>query len=68
MRHFLSTLDYPDKDLAVVTPPDPLLVGQASHVVHGAAHILGAAQHPDKRQRRSRQDIPAKEAQGASAS
>lgn len=68
MRHFLSTLDYPDKDLAVVTPPDPLLVGQASHVVHGAAHILGAAQHPDKRQRRSRQDIPAKEAHGASAS
>lgn len=49
MRHFLSSLDYPGKDLSVVTPPDPLLVGHASHVVHSAAHILGAAQHPDLR-------------------
>ena len=49
MRHFLSNLDYPGKDLTVVTPPDPLLVGQASHVVHSAAHILGAAQHPELR-------------------
>ncbi|MGY6411830.1 MAG: polyphosphate kinase 2 [Alkalilacustris sp.] len=42
MRHFLSSLDYPGKDPAVVTPPDPLLVGQAGHVVHSAARILGA--------------------------
>ena len=49
MRHFLSGLDYPGKDLSVVTPPDPLIVGQASHVVHTAAHILGAAQHPELR-------------------
>ena len=42
MRHFLSSLDYPGKDSAVVTPPDPLLVGQAGHVVHSAARILGA--------------------------
>lgn len=27
MRHFLSNLDYPDKDLNVVTTPDPLVVG-----------------------------------------
>ncbi|MDO5647293.1 polyphosphate kinase 2 [Paracoccus sp. (in: a-proteobacteria)] len=44
MRHFLSTIDYPGKDLDVVLPPDPLIVGQASHVVHGAAHIIG--NHP----------------------
>ncbi|WP_444454726.1 polyphosphate kinase 2 [Rhodobacter capsulatus] len=49
MKHFLSSLDYPDKDLSIVTPPDPLIVGHASHVVHGAAHILASAQHPEKR-------------------
>ncbi|RWR12760.1 polyphosphate kinase 2 [Paenirhodobacter populi] len=46
MRHFLSTLDYPDKDLALVTPPDPLIVGHAAHVVHKSDHMLGAALHP----------------------
>ncbi|MFD2173935.1 polyphosphate kinase 2 [Rhodobacter lacus] len=49
MRHFLSSLDYPDKDLSIVTPPDPLIVGHARHVVHSAEHILGAAQHPEAR-------------------
>ncbi len=49
MKHFLSTLDYPDKDHEVVTPPDPLIVGRASHVIHNADHILGAALHPDMR-------------------
>lgn len=49
MRHFLSTLDYPDKDLTVVTPPDPLIVGHAGHVIHQAEHILGSAQHPAQR-------------------
>ncbi|MDO5657888.1 MAG: polyphosphate kinase 2 [Paracoccus sp. (in: a-proteobacteria)] len=47
MRHFLSTLDYPDKDHAVVGIPDPLIVGHASHVVHGMAHILDASVHPE---------------------
>jgi hypothetical protein len=49
MRHFLSTLDYPDKDPTVATPPDPLIVGRASHVVQRSDHILGAALHPDQR-------------------
>ncbi|MCV2868181.1 polyphosphate kinase 2 [Defluviimonas sp. WL0002] len=49
MKHFLSSLDYPDKDLTVVTQPDPLIVGRASHVVHQAEHILGASLHPDLR-------------------
>ena len=42
MRHFLSTLDYPGKDHAIAQAPDPLIVGPASHVVHGASHLLAA--------------------------
>src|SRR6056297_950119 len=49
MLHFLSSLDYPDKDLRVAHAPDPLIVGQASHVIHRAQHILGASLHPDTR-------------------
>lgn len=33
MRHFLSHLDYPDKDADVARPPDPLIVGHAGDVV-----------------------------------
>ncbi|GAB5438302.1 polyphosphate kinase 2 [Falsiruegeria mediterranea] len=51
MRHFLSTLDYPDKDLDVVGQPDPLIVGQAHHVIQRSDHILGTALHPDQRQK-----------------
>ena len=40
MKHFLSTLDYPDKDLSVATPPDPLIVGHASHVIHDSQNLL----------------------------
>ncbi len=49
MKHFLSTIEYPDKDYEVVGQPDPLIVGRASHVVHSADHILGASLHPDQR-------------------
>ena len=49
MRHFLHTLDYPDKDHGLVFAPDPLIVGHASQVIHGADHILGASLHPDQR-------------------
>ncbi len=49
MKHFLASLDYPDKNLEVVGTPDPLIVGHASHVVHQADHILGAALHPGTR-------------------
>jgi polyphosphate kinase 2 len=58
MRHFLASLDYPGKDHDVVRSPDPLIVGRASHVVHGADHILGASLHPDMR----RSDTPPKPA------
>ncbi len=49
MRHFLSTIDYPDKDHDIVGQPDPLIVGQAHHVIHRSEHILGTALHPDTR-------------------
>ena len=49
MRHFLSTLDYPGKDPEVALQPDPLIVGQAIHVIHRSEHILGRALHPDQR-------------------
>lgn len=49
MRHFLASIDYPDKDHEVVGGPDPLIVGQAHHVIHRAEHILGTALHPDTR-------------------
>ncbi len=52
MRHFLNSLDYPDKDHEVVARSDSLIVGSASHVVHQADHILGASLHPDQRRRR----------------
>ncbi|HEY0275200.1 MAG TPA: polyphosphate kinase 2 [Paenirhodobacter sp.] len=49
MKHFLSTLDYPDKDPAIAAMPDPLIVGHAAHVVHGSDHVLGTALHPSSR-------------------
>ena len=51
MRHFLSSLDYPGKDVELVGHPDPLIVGQAHHVIHRSDHILGTALHPEARQR-----------------
>ena len=49
MRHFLSTLEYPDKDESIAQAPDPLIVGQAHHVIHRSEHILGTALHPETR-------------------
>ncbi|MEN8834087.1 polyphosphate kinase 2 [Pacificibacter sp.] len=49
MRHFLSTIDYPDKNHDIARAPDPLIVGHASQVVHSADHILGASLHPSSR-------------------
>jgi len=51
MRHFLASLDYPGKDLEIVGLPDPLIVGQADHVIHRSDHILGTALHPDTRRK-----------------
>ena len=47
MKHFLSTIDYPGKDLEVVGAPDPLIVGHASQVLgQGPGHLMDAARHP----------------------
>ena len=46
MKHFLSTIDYPGKDVSVIGTPDPLIVGRPSQVLTGAGHILDTATHP----------------------
>ena len=49
MTYFLNAVEYPGKDHRIVRAPDPLIVGQASHVVGRSEHILGASLHPEKR-------------------
>lgn len=49
MRHFLASLDYSEKDPDVVGTPDDNIVGQASHVLHQADHILASSLHPNQR-------------------
>ncbi len=49
MLHFLNSLDYPDKDPEVVHSADPLIVGNARHVIGRDDHILGKSLHPNAR-------------------
>ncbi|MCY3829443.1 MAG: polyphosphate kinase 2 [Rhodospirillaceae bacterium] len=49
MRHFLSNLPYPGKDLKVVGEPDPLIVGGPAHAIGESDHIFGSSLHPDQR-------------------
>lgn len=49
MKHFLTSLNYPDKNVELVTPPDPKIIHQAESVVHEADHILAASLHPRTR-------------------
>jgi len=46
MQHFLSSLDYDNKDHSIVTGPDPLIVGASAHVIGTDAHIISKAVHP----------------------
>ena len=46
MQHFLSSLAYADKDHAVVTGPDPLIVGAGAQVIGADTHIIGKTVHP----------------------
>ena len=39
MQYFLSKLDYPDKDLEVVSNPDPLIIGSPSQVIQKNLHM-----------------------------
>jgi len=41
MQHFLTSLDYPDKDAHVVRGPDPLIVGTTSQVIEKDRHLWG---------------------------
>ena len=41
MQHFLSQLDYPDKNEHVVHGPDPLIVGTPSQVIEKDSHLWG---------------------------
>ena len=41
MQHFLSQLDYPDKDEHVLHGPDPLIVGEPSQVIEKGRHLWG---------------------------
>lgn len=49
IRHFLSQLEYPDKDTSVATPPDPLIFHQAEAVLNKSDHILASSLHPENR-------------------
>jgi polyphosphate kinase len=39
MQHFLSALDYPDKDTHIVHGPDPLIVGSSGQVISKDQHL-----------------------------
>lgn len=39
MQHFLTKLDYPDKNLEVVSDPDPLIVGSPAQVIRKDVHL-----------------------------
>jgi polyphosphate kinase 2 len=43
LQHFLSSLDYPNKDESIVVGCDPLIVGSTAHVVHKAGRLLSPA-------------------------
>ncbi len=43
MRHFLISLDYPDKDVAAIGTPDPLIIGKAGQVIRGVEGLKDAA-------------------------
>jgi polyphosphate kinase len=46
MKHFLTTIDYPDKDIEVIGQPDPLIVGRAASVLGIEGHIPRSAMNP----------------------
>jgi polyphosphate kinase 2 len=46
MHHFLASLPYPNKNTHVIKKADPLIVGNAAHVIIEDKHILGKSLHP----------------------
>jgi len=49
MRHFLSTLNYEDKNEETVGRPDPFIVTSSDHAIGNSEHILGKSLHPEQR-------------------
>jgi polyphosphate kinase 2 len=49
LQHFLSAMDYPNRDENVVSGADPLIVGSTRHVVNQSEHIFGKSLHPQTR-------------------
>jgi len=49
MRHYLSSLDYPEKDADLIGTPDPQLVFHADTIIHRSEHILSRSLHPKTR-------------------
>lgn len=49
MRHFLSSLNYEDKDEETVGNSDPFIVTSSAHAIGNSQHILGKSLHPDLR-------------------
>ena len=47
MQHFLGALPYPMKDRAIVTGPDPLIVGTTEHVMRRNHDLIATAVHPE---------------------
>ncbi len=47
MSHFLWSLPYPNKDLSIVRPPDPLIVGSTEHVIGHDMNIIDKTVHPE---------------------
>ncbi len=60
MQHFLAVLGYEGKDRAIVTGPDPLIVGASAHVIGADMHIINKTVHPAlKRNRGEAKQHPA---------
>ena len=49
MRHFLSQLPYPTKDIARVGKLDPLIVGSSGDVIANDDHLFDKTAHPNRR-------------------
>jgi hypothetical protein len=52
MQHFLAALAYEGKDHAIVTGPDPLIVGASAHVIGADMHIINKTVHPGLKRNR----------------
>ena len=46
MQHFLSSMEYADKDRSVITGADPMIVGAGAQVIGADSHIIAKTVHP----------------------